>query len=115
LLDDGFFLYWEDTEFCLRLRKKGWRIAAAPDSRVIHKVNASTGGNKLILDRYHTASGLRILHLHSPVPRLASLLFLTMRFARRLLQLQFARCRSVWAGVRDHYDQGRRSTKPTNT
>ena len=23
LLDEGFFLYWEDTEFSLRLRKKG--------------------------------------------------------------------------------------------
>ena len=115
LLDEGFFLYWEDTEFCLRLRKKGWRLAAAPDSRVLHKVNASTGGNRLVLDRYQTASGLRILGLHSSAPRLASLLFLTVRFARRLLQLQFARCRSVWAGVRDHHDETRRSTKPTNT
>lgn len=102
LLDQGFFLYWEDTEFCLRLRKKGWRIAAAPDSRVLHKVNASTGGNGLILDRHHTASGLRILQLHSPAPRLASFLFLMLRFARRLGRLQFSRCRSVWAGVQDY-------------
>lgn len=103
LLDEGFFLYWEETEFCLRLRKKGWRLAAAPDSRVLHKVSASTGGNKLILDRYFTASGLRILHLHSPAPYLASFLFLTVRFVRRLQRLEFARCRSVWAGARDHY------------
>jgi len=102
LLDEGFFLYWEDTEFCLRLLRKGWRIAAAPESRVLHKVNASTGGNRLILDRYQTASVLRILQLHSPVPRLASLLFLTIRFGRRLLRLQFSRCRSVWAGVLDY-------------
>jgi len=102
LLDEGFFLYWEDTEFCLRLRKKGWRIAAAPDSRILHKVNASTGGDKLILDRYETASVLRILRLHSPVPLLASFLFLTVRFARRLLRLQFSRCRSVCAGIQDY-------------
>jgi GT2 family glycosyltransferase len=102
LLDQGFFLYWEDTEFCLRLRKEGWRIAAAPDSRVLHKVNASTGGNKLILDRHETASVLRFLHLHSPVPSLASFLFLTVRFARRLLRLQFSRCRSVWTGIQDY-------------
>jgi hypothetical protein len=103
LLDEGFFLYWEDTEFCLRLRKRGWQLAAAPDSHVLHKVNGSTAGNKLILDRHQTASGLRLLHLHSPAPRLASLLFLTVRFSRRLLRLQFSRCRSVWAGARDHY------------
>ncbi len=102
LLDEGFFLYWEDTEFCLRLRKNGWRIAAAPDSRVLHKVNASTGGNRIVLDRYQTASGLRLLRLHSPAPGLASLLFLTVRFARRLLRLQFVRCKSIWDGIQDY-------------
>jgi GT2 family glycosyltransferase len=101
-LDEAFFLYWEDTEFCLRLRKKGWRLAAAPESRVLHKVNASTGGNKLILDRHQTASGLRLLRLHSPAPRLAMFLFLTIRFTKRILKLQFARCSSVWAGIQDY-------------
>jgi hypothetical protein len=107
LLDEGFFLYWEDTEFCLRLRKKKWRIAAAPDSRVLHKVNASTGGNRNILDRYQTASGLRLLRLYSPMPRLASLLFLAVRFTRRLVRFQFARCASVWAGVQDYHREVR--------
>ena len=102
LLDEGFFLYWEDTEFCLRLRKKGWRIAAAPDSRVWHKVHASTSGNQLVLDRYQTTSGLRLLKLHSPAPYFASLAFLAIRFTRRILRLQFSRCRSVWAGVQDY-------------
>jgi hypothetical protein len=102
LLDEGFFLYWEDTEFCLRLRNRGWRLAAAPDSHVLHKVNASTGGNKAILDRYQTASGLRLLRLHSPAPDLAMFLFLAIRFTRRFLRLQFARCHSVWAGIEDY-------------
>lgn len=102
LLDEGFFLYWEDTEFCLRLRNRGWRIAAASDSRITHKVHGSTAGNTLNLDRYQTASGLRLLRLHSPAPRLASILFLMIRFARRLARLQFARCRSVWAGIQDY-------------
>jgi GT2 family glycosyltransferase len=102
LLDEGFFLYWEDTEFCLRLRKKGWRIAAASESRILHKVNASTGGNVLVLDRYQTTSVLRILRLYSPVPYLASFIFLAVRFSRRLLRLQFPRCKSVWAGMKDY-------------
>ena len=102
LLDEGFFLYWEETEFCLRLRKKGWRLAAAPESRILHKVAASTGHNSIVLDRYFTASGLRILRLHSPAPHLAMLAFLTIRFARRALRLQFSQCRSVWAGTQDY-------------
>jgi hypothetical protein len=69
---------------------------------VLHKVNASTGGNKLVLDRFQTTSGLRLLRLHSPAPHLASLLFLGIRFARRLARLQFQRCRSVWHGIQDY-------------
>ena len=103
LLDEGFFHYWEETEFCLRLRKKGWRLAAAPDSRVLHKVGASTGGNSLVLDRYFTASGLRILRLHSVMPRLAMSVFISVRFVRRIARFQFSRCRSVWEGVQDYY------------
>jgi hypothetical protein len=102
LLDEGFFLYWEETEFCLRLRKKGWRLAAASDSRVFHKVNASTGGNENVLDRHSTASSLRILRLHSPVPHIAMVLSLGLRFARRICRFQFSRCRSVVEGILDY-------------
>ena len=109
LLDESFFLYWEDTEFCLRLREKGWRIAAAPDSRVLHKVGASTGRNRLITDRYHVSSGLRLLSLYSPAPRLAMLWFLTKKFARRLILAELGRCKSVSAGARDYYDSVRTS------
>jgi GT2 family glycosyltransferase len=102
LLDEAFFVYWEDTEFCVRLRKRGWRIAAAPDSRVLHKVSASTRGNKIWLDRMETASQLRMLRLHSPAPTLASFIFLCIRFSRRLLRLEFSRCRSVWQGIQEY-------------
>lgn len=107
LLDENFFLYSEDTEYCMRLRKMGCRTAIAADSKVLHKVNASTGGNKLLLDRYQTASTLRLLRLYSPAPSLACFVFLAIRFSRRLLKLQFSRCRSVWAGVEDY----RRTTR----
>jgi GT2 family glycosyltransferase len=102
MLDEGFFHYWEETEFCLRLRKKNWLLAAAPESRVLHKVAASTGGDSLILDRYATTSLLRLLRLHSAAPRLAMFVFLSVRFVRRILRFQFPRCRSVWEGVQDY-------------
>jgi GT2 family glycosyltransferase len=102
LLDEGFFVYWEETEFCLRLRKKGWLLAAAPESRVLHRVAASTGRNSLLPDRYFTTSGLRILRLHSAAPGVAMFIFVTVRLVRRLLRLQFSHCRSVWEGVKDY-------------
>lgn len=36
LLDEGFFLYFEDTEYCHRALSAGWKIKYAPKARVIH-------------------------------------------------------------------------------
>jgi len=35
-LDEEFFLYYEDAEFCHRVRQEGWQIAYIPDARVVH-------------------------------------------------------------------------------
>ena len=36
LLDDGFFMYFEDAEFCHRVRKAGWKVLNNPDAHVVH-------------------------------------------------------------------------------
>lgn len=36
LLDEGFFLYFDDPDFCRRARKCGWRVANLPAARVVH-------------------------------------------------------------------------------
>jgi N-acetylglucosaminyl-diphospho-decaprenol L-rhamnosyltransferase len=43
LLDEGYFLYYEETDFCLRARRAGWPSWYAPASRVAHLVGKSSG------------------------------------------------------------------------
>jgi len=43
LLDEGYFLYFEEADFCQRARKAGWEVWFVPGSRVIHLEGASTG------------------------------------------------------------------------
>jgi GT2 family glycosyltransferase len=38
LLDERFFMYYEDAEWCVRIRKAGFRIVHVPTARVIHKI-----------------------------------------------------------------------------
>lgn len=36
LLDESFFMYFEDAEFCYRAKRAGWVIRNHPQSRVVH-------------------------------------------------------------------------------
>ena len=36
LLDENFFMYLEDADWCLRIKWKGWQIYTHPDARIIH-------------------------------------------------------------------------------
>lgn len=36
LMDEGYFMYFEDVEFCHRASKAGWRIVHNPEARVVH-------------------------------------------------------------------------------
>ena len=45
LLEAGFFLLWEETDYCARARKEGFQVYICGRSRVWHKISASfTGG-----------------------------------------------------------------------
>jgi N-acetylglucosaminyl-diphospho-decaprenol L-rhamnosyltransferase len=43
LLDEGYFTYFDDIDFCFNARKKGWPTWYVPTSRVVHLVGQSTG------------------------------------------------------------------------
>ncbi len=43
LMDEGYFLYFEEVDICRRSRQAGWQCWYVPSSRVIHLEGASTG------------------------------------------------------------------------
>jgi len=43
LMDEGYFLYYEETDFCLQARRKGWSCWYVPEGSVMHIAGASTG------------------------------------------------------------------------
>lgn len=42
-MDDGYFLYFEEVDFCTRARAAGWEVWFEPASRVVHLEGAATG------------------------------------------------------------------------
>lgn len=43
LLDEGYFLYFEETDFAVRAKRAGWRCWHIPESRIVHLVGQSSG------------------------------------------------------------------------
>lgn len=44
LLDERFFAYFEEADYCLRAGKAGFNLTVADGTRIYHKVAASSGG-----------------------------------------------------------------------
>jgi GT2 family glycosyltransferase len=44
-LDERFFAYQEDTDYCLRAQRAGWRVYYYPEAQIIHY--ASQGGSRV--------------------------------------------------------------------
>jgi len=82
LLDERFFLYYEDVEYCHRARKAGWRTVYCPKSIVYHQRHGS-GHNRwmdesrryvpYILRKYYPKHELAKWYLHKAKATIAGL------------------------------------------
>jgi GT2 family glycosyltransferase len=43
LLDEKYFMYYEEVDFCHRAQRAGWTCWYVPEARVIHLVGQSSG------------------------------------------------------------------------
>jgi N-acetylglucosaminyl-diphospho-decaprenol L-rhamnosyltransferase len=50
-MDEGFFMYFEDVDYCLRARRAGWQIAYEPAARVVHLRGGRTSTDFAIEER----------------------------------------------------------------
>lgn len=69
LLDEEFFMYFEDVDFCKRAREAGWGIIHNPEAHVVHLRGGSSPvksqtAKKKRLPRYFYESRSRYYHKH---------------------------------------------------
>ena len=71
--DEGFFLYEEDVDLCVRIRQAGWRIVFTPTAEVVHHLGRSMDQvPDLARIEYHR-SHLRFYRKHNPPWQAAAL------------------------------------------
>ena len=66
-MDEGYFLYFEDIDYCLMARRAGWKIVHLPEARAVHFRGGSGPVKSLAKERkrlpaYYYASRTRFLY-----------------------------------------------------
>jgi GT2 family glycosyltransferase len=61
LLDEAFFAYHEEVDWCTRARRQGWRVVYAPDVVVTHTGRGSSGGSRSVRIRKYFGARNSIL------------------------------------------------------
>jgi len=111
LLDERFFMYYEETDFIRRARAKGYRLRYEPSSVIYHRESGASGGgwmtpfkqyyatrNRIYLVRKHMRSRAQYawFTLYFWATRVATGARMAVRGERRLL-------RAMLLGASDYY------------
>jgi GT2 family glycosyltransferase len=87
-LDERFFLYYEDIDFCLRAGEAGWEVRMAPDVHALHEGSKSTRGTPSVKVYHHARSRMLFFRQHLRGTRLvfamSELAFITRQVAAHL-------------------------------
>lgn len=55
MMDEAFFLYYEDIEWCHRMRDHGWDVLLEPSARVIHHLGGSAAPAGRVAEAYRAS------------------------------------------------------------
>lgn len=57
LWDEAYFLHCEDLDWCMRYRRKGWKILFVPEARVVHELGVYSQ-SRLVFVEWHKHKGM---------------------------------------------------------
>jgi GT2 family glycosyltransferase len=107
LLDERFFMYYEDLDWSIRFRQAGYRLHWVGRARLYHQESRSTGGTDSPLRRYYLArSSVLFFRRHGRMGQPLFIFFFRLGSAvkmivRLLLKGYTASARAYLRGLRD--------------
>jgi GT2 family glycosyltransferase len=103
LLYEGFFMYCDDSDLCLRMQNTRWKIVMAEDTAVLHKEAASTKrSEKPAMTKIVTVSSLRLIRRHSKLALIGMPVFIMLRLGNRVRKGEWKGFAAVLQGVMEY-------------
>jgi hypothetical protein len=105
--DERFFVYYEETDWLIRAKRRGWRTVYTPAVEAAHASAGSSPGGRarpslLLLESQHRYAEKHFGHAASALLRGALLGIDTARLARHARRGDSARCAEARARIRVH-------------
>ena len=102
-MDDDYFLYAEDVDYCCRLSLNGYRLFFEPMSVIFHKVSASTSKISSASQYYSVRNRRLLIKKNMAFPHsLIALIFTDIQTIHRLAQGKLT-WKCVKSGLLDYY------------
>lgn len=100
ILDEAFFMYWEDVDFGLRVKAAGLELIVVPEATAIHAVSSSRkiAGSRIDLYSAFGIGAFGVLHAQY---KFGSYYRITLRVLKRVALLQFSFAYKLLKAFRD--------------
>jgi GT2 family glycosyltransferase len=102
LMDESYFLYREETDWCIAMRRRGWALRCRTDASVWHKQSRSIGFKSPMHDYYAVRNVLRLVRKFYPAFVPTAFGYYALRsLAPKVLRLEFERIGAVMRALGD--------------
>lgn len=101
LLPEQYFIYWEETEWCIMAKQKGYQMKVCETAICYDKIS-TTMGRGFRAEYYYTRNGLLFLDRYRENGHAPQLGYVFLRFLKRVATGQWGKARGVYKGVRDY-------------
>jgi GT2 family glycosyltransferase len=100
LLDEKFFMYWEDVDFSLRLRAAKLDFAICHDATATHEISTNRKSYPVAIKAYHTWSAMIFARKHGGLWLLGSPVWLLISMLTNIVRRRPGALRGLRLGVR---------------
>lgn len=109
LMDEDYFLYCEDVDWCIKARKAGYKCVVVSAAKIWHKVSSSTKEFSFSYIYYHARNGLLLARRNAPFfIKISAYLNSFFIFFKQIVKLIIFPQKKIWAkaimtGIKDFY------------
>lgn len=103
LMDESYFLYWEDAEFSIRAKNAGWKLHVCHEAKAWHKASSSLGTHNPMFDYYITKSSMLFFRQFGVVGWWPISISIIFRLLKHISKGNISHVKSVVRGVRDYF------------